>query len=155
DETEHTSEYIFDVEYDESLGAGPIWGGPAGTGQNEATLRGQEDGFSDWLNTYPADGLLDEYEVAATRYSDTVYSTGDMFGGDGGRAVTDGDLTAGAVRRAGWKKYQNYYKRLNENTNSSINFKYIRYADVLLMMAECENKRVGGDQDAAIGYINE
>lgn len=165
DETEHTSEYIFDIEYDENLGAGAIWGGPAGNGQNEATLRGQEYGWNDWFNTYPADDLLAEYEPGDTRYDDTFYTDGDTFEGHPEELtirtgpmpdpVPDTEIYIPLERQAAWRKYQNYYKREKEETNSSINFKYLRYADVLLMMAECENKRVGGDQDAAIGYINE
>ncbi|WP_203226916.1 RagB/SusD family nutrient uptake outer membrane protein [Confluentibacter flavum] len=157
DETEHGVESIFEIEYDETLGANALWNSSvSGAGANESTLRGQEYGFNDWFNTYPANDLLAEYETGDTRFEDTFYVAGDFFGGTGGRAVLAADLTVpGAVRAAGWKKYQNYYKRLNENINSSINFKYIRYADVLLMMAECENKRPGGSQNAAIGYINQ
>ncbi len=41
--------------------------------------------------------------------------------------------------RRGWRKYQNYYKQPSETDNASgINMKVIRYADVLLMMAECQ-----------------
>jgi hypothetical protein len=53
------------------------------------------------------------------------------------------------------EKISKLLKRANENGNSSINFKYIRYADVLLMMAECESLRPGGDQATAISYINQ
>ena len=165
DETEHTTEYIFDIEYDETLGAGNIWGGPAGTGLNEATLRGQEYGWNDWFNTYPADGLLAEYEPGDIRYEETFYTDGDIFEGDPEKrtirtgpmpdAVPSTEIYIPLQRKAAWRKYQNYYKRLNENINSSINFKYLRYADVLLMMAECENQRSGGNQDIAAGYINE
>ena len=159
DETEHTSEYIFDIEYDQTLGAGALWNSSvSGAGQNESTLRGQEYGLNDWFNTYPANDLLDEFEAGDNRFKETFYVVGDSIGGasDDARDITAADLTVpGATRAAGWKKYQNYYKRLNENIDSSINFKYLRYADVLLMMAECENKRPGGNQVAAVGYINQ
>jgi len=166
DETEHTTEYIFDIEYDESLGAGALWNSSvSGGGQNEATLRGQEYGWNDWFNTYPSNDLLAEYEPGDTRYDDTFYTNGDVFEGDEDeRTIRTGvkpdpvpatEIYIPLERAAGWRKYQNYYQRANENINSSINFKYLRYADVLLMMAECENKRPGGNQDAAIGYINE
>src|SRR5690606_17198771 len=55
----------------------------------------------------------------------------------------------------GWRKYQNYYKDANEDQTSGINMKIIRYADVLLMMAEAELYRPGGSVATAIGYINE
>lgn len=152
EETEHGIESIFEVQYDDDLGTSAQWNSQVtGAGPNEATFRGQEYGFNDWFNVYPSDDLLDEYEEGDLRYAGTFYSVGDTFGG-GERTVTAEDLTAGEQRRAGWKKYQNYYKDLNEDTESGINFKYLRYADVLLMMAECENEV--GTQDDAIAYIN-
>ncbi|WP_111309398.1 RagB/SusD family nutrient uptake outer membrane protein [Confluentibacter sediminis] len=166
DETEHGVESIFEIEFDTALGTSALWNSSvSGAGQNESTLRGQEYGWNDWFNTYPDDDLLAEYEPGDSRYDDTFYTDGDIFEGDPAqRTIRTGvppatvpatEIYISLARQSAWRKYQNYYKRLNENTNSSINFKYIRYADVLLMMAECENKRPGGDQDAAIGYINE
>lgn len=153
EETEHGVESIFEIEYDDALGTSAQWNSQVtGAGPNEATFRGQEYGFNDWFNVFPSDDLLDEYEAGDTRYADNFYSVGDTFAG-GSLTVTAGDLTAGAQRRAGWKKYQNYYKDSNEDTESGINFKYLRYADVLLMMAECENEV--GTQDNAVDYINE
>ncbi|WP_405397729.1 RagB/SusD family nutrient uptake outer membrane protein [Maribacter sp. Asnod2-G09] len=151
EETEHGVESIFEIEYDDALGTSAQWNSSVtGAGPNEATFRGQEYGFNDWFNVFPSDDLLDEYEVGDTRYADTFYSVGDTFGGG---VVTSEMLTAGDERRAGWKKYQNYYKDANEDQESGINFNYLRYADVLLMMAECENEV--GTQDDAIDLINE
>ncbi|MFI1744575.1 RagB/SusD family nutrient uptake outer membrane protein [Thalassobellus sediminis] len=153
EETEHGVESIFEIEYDDALGASAKWNSStSGAGPNEATFRGQEYGFNDWFNVFPSDDLLDEFEAGDTRYADSFYSVGDTFAG-GANTVAAGDLTAGAQRRAGWKKYQNYYKDSNEDQESGINFKYLRYADVLLMMAECENEV--GTQDNAVDYINE
>ncbi len=150
EETEHGVESIFEIEYDDELGTSAQWNSQVtGAGPNEATFRGQEYGFNDWFNVYPSDDLLDEYEDGDLRYPANFYSVGDTFAGG---VITAGDLTAGEERRAGWKKYQNYYKDANEDQESGINFKYLRYADVLLMMAECENEV--GTQDAAIAYIN-
>lgn len=155
EETEHGAESIFEIEYDDDLGAGAKWNSSVtGAGPNEVTFRGQEYGFNDWFNVFPSDDLLDEFEVGDTRYADSFYSVGDTFAG-GTVTITAGDLTAGEERRAGWKKYQNYYKDTNEDTESGINFKYLRYADVLLMMAEAESLRSGGDQDVAAGYIDQ
>ncbi|WP_324027771.1 RagB/SusD family nutrient uptake outer membrane protein [Maribacter sp. BPC-D8] len=151
EETEHGVESIFEIEYDDALGTGAQWNSSVtGAGPNEATFRGQEYGFNDWFNVFPSDDLLDEYEAGDTRYADTFYSVGDTFGGG---VVTAEMLTAGDERRAGWKKYQNYYKDANEDQESGINFNYLRYADVLLMMAECENEV--GTQDDAVDLINE
>ena len=106
----------------------------------------QEYGMFDWFNVYPSDMLLDEYEPGDSRYSDNFYSVGDTYAGGVIEAISND-------RRAGWRKYQNYYKDLNEDQASGINMKVIRYADVLLMMAECANEV--RSQAEAVGYINE
>lgn len=156
DETEHGPESIFEIEYDENLGTADKWGSDtSGEGKSEATLRGQEYGNLGWYNVYPSDNLLDEYEAGDERYAETFYVPGSKYN-NGNSTMVAGNFMNGAVqRRAGWKKYQNYYKRTDENQDSSINFKVMRYSDVLLMKAECENQRTGGSQTAAIAYIKE
>src|SRR5690606_21156028 len=57
------------------------------------------------------------------------------------------------ISRPGWAKYSNAYKQGSENQMSGINFRVIRYADVLLMMAEAKNE-VAGPADA-LPYLNE
>ncbi|MEM9685498.1 MAG: RagB/SusD family nutrient uptake outer membrane protein [Bacteroidota bacterium] len=153
EENEHGIESIFEVEYDDDLGTSAQWDSSvSGAGPNEATFRGQEYGLLNWFNVYPSDDLLDEYEPGDTRYADNFYAEGDSYAG-GAYTITAGDLTSGELRRAGWKKYQNYYKDVSEDMESGINFKVIRYADVLLMMAECENAL--GNQTNAIAYIDQ
>jgi hypothetical protein len=154
EETEHGVESIFEVEYDDDLGYSARWNSDvSGAGPNEATFRGQEYGFNDWFNVFPSDDLLNEYEAGDPRFSANFYVNGDTFGG--GTAVVD-HFPSNGGGNAGWRKYQNYYKFVNEQAQASgINFKVIRYADVLLMMAEAENFRPGGNQDVAVGYINQ
>jgi len=148
EETEHNVESIFEIEYDVALGQGDKWNSDrTGSGLNEVTFRGQEYGFNDWFNVYPSDNLLDEFEAGDPRYAASFYSNGDAFAG-GTAAIPSG-------RRAGWRKYQNYYKQANENQASGINFRVIRYADVLLMMAEAEALRPGGVLADAIDLMNE
>lgn len=153
-ENEHGKESIFEIEFDPALGAGAMWNSTVtGAGPQEVTFRGQEYGFLNWFNVYPSDDLLDEYEAGDERYAGTFYSVGDTYALDA-ETVTEGNLTSGSgLKRAGWKKYQNYYKDKSEVPESGINFKYIRYADVLLMMAECANET--SSPADAIGYINE
>ncbi|SHM31171.1 RagB/SusD family nutrient uptake outer membrane protein [Flavobacterium saccharophilum] len=156
DETEHGPESIFEIEYDENLGVADKWGSDtAGDGVAESTLRGQEYGNLGWYNVYPSDDILDEYEPGDKRFGDTFYVPGSKYN-NGANTMTAANFSSSAgLRRAGWKKYQNYYKRVDENLDSSINFKVMRYSDVLLMMAECESMRAGGVQATAIGYINQ
>lgn len=156
DETEHGPESIFEIEYDETLGVADKWGSDtAGDGVAESTLRGQEYGNLGWYNVYPSDDILDEYEAGDKRFGDTFYVPGSKYN-NGNNTMTAANFSSSeGLRRAGWKKYQNYYKRTDENLDSSINFKVMRYSDVLLMKAECESMRAGGVQSTAIGYINE
>jgi tetratricopeptide (TPR) repeat protein len=156
DETEHGPESIFEIEYDQNLGVADKWGSDtAGTGVAEATLRGQEYGNLGWYNVYPSDDILDEYEPGDKRFGETFYVPGSKYNKGANTMTTANFSSSAGLRRAGWKKYQNYYKRTNENEDSSINFKVMRYSDVLLMMAECESMRPGGVQSTAIGYINQ
>src|SRR5690606_9611252 len=149
EETEHNSETIFGVEFDDDMGNNAFWNNAvSGEGPNEASLRGQSYGFVDWFNCYPSDHLLDEFEPNDPRYKASFYEVGDAYAG--------GELTITEIslgRRAVWRKYQNYYKDANEDLQSGINFGIIRFADVLLMMAEAANEVV--DQNTAIDYINE
>ncbi|PAM93313.1 RagB/SusD family nutrient uptake outer membrane protein [Flavobacterium sp. IR1] len=158
EENEHGIESIFEVEFNENNGVGNKWddaGNSGGTGFAESTLRSQEYGNLNWFNVYPSDQLLDSYETGDLRFEDTFYVPGSKYL-NGTLTMTAANFTTSAgIRRAGWKKYQNYYKKEDEATQSSINFKVMRYADVLLMKAECENQRDGGSQTAAIAYITE
>ncbi|MBF4471627.1 MULTISPECIES: RagB/SusD family nutrient uptake outer membrane protein [Flavobacterium] len=156
EEKEHGVESIFEVEFDAKLGTGNLWGaGNGAQGGNESTLRGQEYGNLNWFNVYPSDNILDEFEANDKRFAATFYVVGDKYNNGNNTMVAANFGSGGGTRRAGWKKYSNYYKKIDEAIDSGINFKIIRYSDILLMKAECENQRAGGDQVAAIGYINQ
>ncbi len=140
---------IFDVVFDDEIGGSP-WGIPS-TGTAESGFRGQEYGLLNWYNVHVSDDLLDEYEDGDGRIQGSFYQPGDDYCCG---TVQESDLAdaSGTIYRAGWKKYQNYHAEASEDTQSGINFKYLRYADVLLMMAECVYE---SDPARAIGYINE
>lgn len=149
EENEFGKESIFEVVYDDEIGGQP-WGIPS-TGVAEAGFRGQEYGVLNWFNVHISDDLLDEYEVGDGRIQDNFYQAGDDYCCG---TIQESDLAdaSGTIRRAGWKKYQNYHAEASEDQQSGINFKYLRYADVLLMMAECVYEN---DPARAVGYINE
>lgn len=158
EENEHGKESIFEIEFNENNGVGNKWddaGNSGGTGFAESTLRGQEYGNLSWYNVYPADKLLNSYETGDLRFGDTFYVPGSTYLNGTKTMKTTDFTTSEGLRNSGWKKYQNYYRKLDEAVQSSINFKVMRYSDVLLMKAECENQRNGGSQTAAIAYIKE
>lgn len=155
EETEHGIESIFEVEYDIALGTEQFWWSAVnGTGPNHATKRGQDYGVLNWFNVYPSDDLVAEFESGDERFAACFYVVGDTYN-NGDNTFVEGDFAenGGNIRPVAWKKYQNYYKQPSENDESGINVKVIRYADVLLMMAECENEV--GTQSKAVGYINQ
>lgn len=154
EETEHGVESIYEVEYELKLGTGSKWDSPtSGKGLNEATFRGQDYGNLNWFNVYPSDDLLNEFETGDKRLAGSFYFVGDKYNNGNSTMIADNFKAGGSTRRAAWKKYQNYYKKTDEAQESGINVKVIRWADVLLMKAECENE--AGSRTLAIDYVNE
>jgi hypothetical protein len=172
EESENGPESIFEVQFSVAAGTANRWDSDrSDQGQNEATFRGQEYGWANWYNVYPSLDLWNEFETAADngvkldpRRGFCIYANGDTYAG-GTVSIPDAVVTdAGGnvietIERRGWRKYQNYYKDATEGAvvgqASGINMKVIRYADVLLMMAECEANRPGGDLGAAVALMNQ
>lgn len=147
EETEHGPEAIFAAEFVDSPISNDIWNSDvSGEGTNFATFRSVEYGFN-WINVVPSDDILDEFEAGDPRYTYTFYSDGDLYNNDQSVATIPGG------DRASWKKYQTLYKREAESEEGSgVNMHIIRYADVLLMMAECANQT---SQSDAAGFVNQ
>ncbi|WP_299895103.1 RagB/SusD family nutrient uptake outer membrane protein [uncultured Aquimarina sp.] len=155
EETEHGIESVWEVEYNINLGTGNKWDSAViGQGANHANFRGQDYGVLNWFNVYPSDDLRAEFEAGDNRFQGSFYVVGDTYN-NGANTLVESDFAenGGNIRPAAWRKYQNYYKQTSENEESGINIKIIRYSDVLLMMAECENEV--GTQSAAVGLINQ
>ena len=157
EEDENNSESIWEIQFSEAFGNAGGWNAD-GTGIAEVTFRGQEYGPNAWRNLIPNSGLVASYERPSNgapkedpRVSYNFYRLGDTF--NGGASVLDETTVQGDVSKASWRKYQTIYKRANENTQSGINFRAIRYADILLMMAEVENELTG--PAAALPYLNQ
>ncbi|MBT29067.1 MAG: RagB/SusD family nutrient uptake outer membrane protein [Thalassobius sp.] len=149
EEGEHNSESIFEVQYNSTFGGGGAWGGD-GSGVSEVTFRGQEYGFSAWRNVIPSDELLAEFEEGDPRYDMSFYFPGDTYGPND-EFVIEGNVTI-PDELGSWRKYQRYYKQEREDTNSGVNFRIIRYADVLLMAAEA--KAQTGDVAGGVTLMN-
>lgn len=146
EENENNSESVFEVQFTESAGNADAWNGD-GRGIAEITFRGQEYGPNAWRNIVPNPALQAVYEEGDSRFEDSFYQAGETYFGE------DDDGNPNTLANGGWKKYQMIYKREQEELRSGINFRVIRYADVLLMMAECLNELEG--PAAAIPYVNQ
>ncbi|MEM6845038.1 MAG: RagB/SusD family nutrient uptake outer membrane protein [Bacteroidota bacterium] len=152
EENELNDESLFEVQFSTAFGNGGQWSGN-GDGLKEVGWRGQEYSPVDWHNTVPSDQLLNAYEDGDPRYDFNFLEYGETYGG-GDSVFTAASIAQGTTERTvHWFKYGNLYKRLNELFNSGINMRVIRYADVLLMMAEVELE--AGNTAAAVDLINQ
>jgi hypothetical protein len=121
------------------------WGGKA-----SHTGRAMEYGFNDWWNVLVSDALVNSFtytDESGTSFTDpraalTFYSAAGAKGGDATFCdeCPDGVKQYGEKIKEGqksWRKYELYEKQNNYGQpDSPINGQIIRYADVLLMLAE-------------------
>jgi len=125
-------------------------------------MRSQEYGIV-WGNVIPSDQILNEFEPGDPRYKMTFYESGDkivtMGGTVPGYALTESGMNVAQSKHNGvaQKRVYRKYSVLDWTDDGfhpdGINQRLIRYADVLLMLAECEAE-VGTPAKAA-SYINE
>ncbi len=155
EENEFNDESLFEVAFTLANG-GSSWDATGQGTSTEVTFRGQEYGPTAWRNLIPSTSLLNEYEKVSSgdakddpRYDQSFYFIGDTYFNNT-KTITD---MQGSDPKISWKKYQNIYKAETENQRSGINMRVMRFAEVLLNMAECENAL--GNDPAAIGYLNE
>ncbi|RYZ32680.1 MAG: RagB/SusD family nutrient uptake outer membrane protein, partial [Sphingobacteriales bacterium] len=159
---EFNAESIFEVPFVDRGDDNFNWGyiGEGAT-QPTSTVRNQEYGPV-WGNVIPSDRLLNEFEAGDPRYKFTFYEIGDIILSKGGtlpgRAIVAADLNVDPSNKNGVvaKRIFRKYSVLDWGNYSfhpgGLNQRLIRYADVLLMLAECEAE-VGTPAQAAF-YIN-
>ncbi|HMO62691.1 MAG TPA: RagB/SusD family nutrient uptake outer membrane protein [Ferruginibacter sp.] len=135
-----------------------------------STVRNQEYGIT-WGNVIPSNRLLDEFEAGDPRYGFTIYEEGDNILTAPGAVDNVGNppqvpftLNADAINMAAstrngvtkkrfFRKY-NIYEWVRSGFHpGGINQRLYRYADVLLLLAECEAE--AGSPAQAAAYINE
>ena len=170
EETEFCKESIFEVVFVDKGDNNFNWGSGTGDGSNVdlTTVRNQEYNPIGWRNLIPSDRVLNEFENTATgaaktdpRYSYTIYQTGDAFNNNTSTLVdADQNGNSSTVRgvkiKTGWRKFQLIYKEDRATASfhpGSNNQRILRYAEVLLMLAECENEL--GNVGPAVTYLNQ
>ncbi len=165
EEGEFNSESIFEVVFSPS-GGRTNWGADGdGVGGNEDGLRSQEYSAIAWRNVIPSDKLLNSYErkdlgdeKTDPRFAMSFWVTGDSFN-NGATKLTDDivqgntSVVNGVTTKVSWRKYSIMYKSANAAQYSGINMRLMRYADVLLMLAECENEL--GNSARAVDLVNQ
>lgn len=165
EEGEFNAESIFEVVFAPSGGA-YNWGADGdGSAVQEETVRSQEYSAIAWRNVIPSNKILNEYERVSKgdakedpRYAFSYWSEGDRFN-NGNTVLTstmvqgNTSVVDGKTLKVSWRKYSIMYKSNAANQQSGINMRIMRYADVLLLMAECENEL--GNSAAAISLLNQ
>lgn len=133
--------------------------------QPQSTVRNQEYSPISWRNLIPSNKYLNEFENTATgapktdpRFAMSVYQTGDKYNNNNNTLTDDeqngnSSVVNGVTKKISWRKFMLIYKDNNTFRPGGINQRIIRYAEVLLMLAECENEL--GNPAAAIGYLNQ
>lgn len=165
EEGEFNAESILEVVYAPSGGA-YNWGGDSdGAANQEETVRTQEYSAIGWRNVIPSNKILNEYERPSKgdakldpRYTMSFWSEGDKYNNGASTLTADKvqgntSVVAGVTQKVSWRKYSVLYKIDNTYAQSGINMRIMRYADVLLMLAECENEL--GNSAEAIRLMNQ
>lgn len=159
---EFNSESVFEVDFVDKGDNNFNWG-YVGEGSTNplSTVRNQEYGIT-WGNVIPSDNILNEFEAGDPRYGFTIWEVGDkiLTGVPSGPLTLTPDMmniatsTKGGVTEKRFFRKYNIYEWVNSGFHpGGLNARLIRYADVLLMLAECEAE-VGTAAQAA-SYINE
>lgn len=171
EETENNDESIFEIQFAE--GTGNDWFYQGGNGSNQ-TFRNQEYGFLQWRNVVASESVMDEMNVDGTdrvsdvddeRAASTWYFACETYNsGQNVYTTASVDSTACGIDAEdhnvgddipSWKKYQVYYREQREGfvANSGVNFREIRYAEVLLGLAEAHIQQ--GNLGQAADYIDD
>ena len=125
---ENSVESLFEIQFQDNLGG--QWGTDS-PGGGEATFRGVEYAFASFNNVRPKPAFANRFELGDPRYEQTFYDDGveTIFGPYSRDRFGD---------QIAWRKYHNYDIRDDRNQSSGINFRLMRFADVLLMAAEAK-----------------
>lgn len=159
---EFNSESIFEVVFVDKGDNDFNWGyNGEGSTSPLSTVRNQEYGIT-WGNVIPSNRFLDEFETNDPRYKFTIFEEGDQILtqsplGPKTLIATEMNIAAsdkkGVTKKRFFRKY-GIYDWVNSGFHpGGINQRLIRYADVLLMLAECEAE--AGTPAKAADYINE
>ena len=141
---EHHSEYIFDFEYEEGMGEGEPWTRLFAPNYVGFTTFYGIGGAGDEKNG-PTQSLIDLFAANDLRKDVSIGVKGGYYGANG------------VFIKLPVSTMQTYTKKyicaVAAVDDGRANWKVIRYADVLLMLAEAMNEN--GKSDPAIPYINQ
>lgn len=163
---EYNDESLFEVDFTrQDQSATQVWDGAVPNGITDITFRSMD--YSSWGNSQPQPTLMDAYEeqspgVIDPRQGDTFFFPGDTFGANSNNTAIWGETpdpndssytpAAGTITS---RKFSEYIDFDNSPQGSGVNFRILRYADVLLMRAEAALFKSAPDMGLAISLMNE
>lgn len=166
EEHEYNTESVFEVGFMDS-NAAFSWGYNNGDGLGaETTVHNQEISPISWGNLIPAKKLLEDFESTDVsgntktdpRYKFSFYEVGDNIASgpltEASFNIASSVIRGGAPKKVGWKKHTILYKNVSSYFPSGINERVMRYAEVLLMMAECQNE-TGDSETDVLATLNQ
>lgn len=170
EETEYNKESIFEIGFDSKNGMSWDNGDSdniAGSSPRRSSIRHQEYSAVGWRNLIPSNDIINEFERTQKgdtkrdpRMGFTLYFKGDLVNQGKGRLEIDypvqgnTSILDGVEQRISWRKYSALYRNADGFYDlSGINMRVMRYAEVLVNLAECENEL--GNTAVAVGLLNQ
>ncbi|WP_445736255.1 RagB/SusD family nutrient uptake outer membrane protein [Mariniflexile sp.] len=155
DTTENNLESVFEVQF--VGGYGNVWAGDDGGAETESTYLGTLFGPKQFGNAYPSDYVNSVFdnngEANSLRRIYTIARPGDSWGT--WTPVTVAQWNARIPDAGGNSAIRKGNLGNNESLlQSSINYRMMRFSDVLLMYAEAINEANNGPNQAAYDAIN-
>lgn len=164
DANENNTESVFEVQFNRDVGGVDLsWGGVPASGWGQTSARAityGPRGFG-WTDVQPTRSLFDDFHIEKTvdNEVDPRLDATMFYNKPGGMMLYGNDFATfyggneGDLNDLFCRKYQNSDGgQANEfDWRSGINERILRYADVLLMYAECLNET--GGTDSAYDYI--
>ena len=164
---EYNDESLFEVDFTrQDQSATQVWNGGVVDGVSDITFRSMD--YSSWGNSAPQPTLLEAYEeqsegVIDPRQGDTFFFPGDGYGANSnntsiwGQTPDPNDPGFGGPANGivSSRKFSEYIDFDNSPQGSGVNFRVLRYADVLLMRAEAALFKSSPDMGLAISLMNE
>jgi starch-binding outer membrane protein, SusD/RagB family len=141
---EHHSEYIFDIEYEEGIGEGNRLTNAFAPNSQPFTKFFGIGGNGDEQNS-PTQVLMDLFEPKDIRKDITVGVRGGFYNADSVFVKLPSSTNQTYTKK--------YIVPVVAANDSRANWKVIRYADVLLMLAEAMNEN--GKTTEALSYLNQ
>lgn len=167
EENEFNAESLFEIGF--ATVGDFAWGESGAAGNQplfEFSVRTQEYSAIGWRNLIPSKRLVDEFELPSKgdakrdpRLDKSFYFVGDTFN-NGADVVEEGNVQGNTIlfqgenQKISWRKYSVMYKSNPGGFGlSGINMRVMRYAEVLLNLAESELE--AGDAGRAIALLNQ